>query len=150
MRGLVPISFSLFLAACATTAEEKPLSAAEREAVLASLSPADRDAFELLLWAREVDPKPIAAQFKACIDPRVEGGFETQPALLANEALDTCFPIIEPWIRGAAMGVPALATGVTGNDLNSWADVQASEQREEMLVALTKRIEASRTQRADK
>ena len=152
MRTLLLLALATLTAGCATTAEEEePLSAVERANALASLTPADREAFELLLWAREVDQQPINARFKACIDQHTANGSKDLPASgLADEALNECFPIVEPLIRGVAMRVPALATGVSGADLNSWADKQASEQREALLADLTKLIEASRANEASK
>ena len=146
------LALAALITGCTTApAEEQPLSATEQAAMLAAMPREDREAFELLIWARDADSGPIVARFNACIDQRTAGGSGRVTASdLAGEALDACFPIAEPLIRGVAMRVPALATGATGADLNSWADIQAKEQRDAFLAALTTRIEASRASEADK
>jgi hypothetical protein len=151
VRALL-IAIAALAAGCTTGADvEKPLSAGERAALLASLPGEDREAFELLIWARDVDSRPIRARFETCTAQQIADGSDALLGpVLADQALDACFPIIEPLVRGLAMRVPALATGPTGADLNNWADLQANEQREALRASLTTRIEAARAGEAEK
>jgi hypothetical protein len=133
------------VAGCTTPAYEQPLTAEQVAEGLASLPPEEREAFETLIWAREVDQRPILAEFNTCVDRELAAGSaELSASIVASTAVDACFPIIERLVRGIAMRVPALMTGPTADHLNSWADGQAAEQRAELLATLTKRVEEAR------
>ncbi|MNY29663.1 hypothetical protein D3C86_1637150 [compost metagenome] len=81
-----------------------------------------------------------------CLDREISRADATLPGLtIAALVADKCFPIVERLVRGIAMRLPALATGPTGDDLNSWADSQAAEQKAELVKALAKRVEEART-----
>lgn len=142
----VLIIVSLLVSGCATSEHEAPLSEKQRADLLATLPASDREAFETLIWAREVDQRPIMADFNMCLDREISRADATLPGLtIAALVADKCFPIIERLVRGIAMRLPALATGPTGDDLNSWADSQAAEQKAELVKALAKRVEEART-----
>lgn len=141
----VLIAISLLVSGCATSEHEAPLSEKRRADLLATLPARDREAFETLIWAREVDRRPIMADFNMCLDREISRADATLPELTAATFVaDTCFPIVERLVRGVAMRVPALMTGPTGDDLDSWADSQAAEQKAELVKALAKRVEEAR------
>lgn len=142
----VLIIVSLLMSGCATSEREAPLSEKQRADFLGTLPAREREAFETLIWAREVDQRPIMADFNTCLDREISRADATLPGLTAAAFVaDTCFPIVERLVRGIAMRVPALTTGPTGDDLNSWADSQAAEQKAELVKALAKRVEEART-----
>lgn len=144
MRNLLLV-IGLLVSGCATSVYEKPLTEKQRSDFLAALPAKDREAFETLVWAREVAQQPIVADFNRCIDREVSQADVRSPATtVAIAVADTCFPIVERLVRGIAMRVPALMTGPTGDDLNSWADDQAAEQKAELVSALAKRVEEAR------
>lgn len=142
----VLIAVSLLVSGCAASAQEAPLSGKQHADFLATLPAGEREAFETLIWAREVDQRPIMADFNMCLDKEIGRADAALPAMTAAAFVaDTCFPIVERLVRGIAMRVPALATGPTGDDLNSWADDQAAEQKTELMAGLAKRVEEART-----
>ncbi|MNT32480.1 hypothetical protein D3C72_1683640 [compost metagenome] len=142
----VLIVVSLLVSGCATFEHEAPLSEKQRADLLATLPARDREAFETLIWAREVDHRPIMADFNVCLEREISRADATLPELTAAAFVaDTCFPIVERLVRGSAMRVPALMTGPTGDDLNNWADSQAAEQKAELVNTLAKRVEEART-----
>ena len=144
MRNVL-LAIGLLVSGCATSDYEKPLTDKQRSDFLATLSATDREAFETLVWAREVDRRPIAAEFDTCIDREVsQSDARLAAATVAVSVADKCFPIVERLARGIAMRVPALATGPTGDSLNSWADYQAAEQKAELVSLLVKRVERAR------
>lgn len=139
------VVLSLLLAGCSTTGSEVESSGMNRASYLATLSPEDRETFELFYWASEVDPEPITRDFRGCVDQRVGAATaDMAPLAVSEAAIDDCFPIIDRLVRGMAMRVPALSTGVTGEQMRYWADHQAQEQRAELLAQLTMRIQESR------
>jgi len=142
----VLIVASLLVSGCATSALEDPLSEKQRADHLATLPTIEREAFETLIWAREVDQRPIMEDFNVCLDREINRTDVTLPGPTAAVFVaDACFPIVERLVRGIAMRVPALTTGPTGDDLNSWADSEAADQKAELVKALAKRIEEART-----
>ncbi|NBB64559.1 hypothetical protein GVN18_35470 [Pseudomonas sp. ODNR1LW] len=142
----VLIIASLIVSGCATSQYEAPLSEKQRSDLLATLPANEREPFETLNWAHEVDPRPIVADFNACLDREISRADASLPGLTAAALVaDTCFPIVERLVRGIAMRVPALMTGPTADVLNSWADSQAAKQKAELVEALEKRIEEART-----
>ena len=72
--------------------------------------------------------------------------FQTVSAAIDETPLQNESPVayVERLARGIAMRVPALATGPTGDSLNSWADYQAAEQKAELVSLLVKRVERAR------
>ena len=144
MRNVL-LAIGLLVSGCATSEYEKPLTERQRAEFLATLPAKDREAFETLIWAREVDQRPIMTDFNTCIEREVGQGDAKLPAsTVAIAVADTCFPIVKRLVRGIAMRVPALTTGPTGDDLNSWADDQAAEQKAELVRAVAKRFEEAR------
>lgn len=136
---------SMLVAGCATSDLEAPLTEKQRADLLATLPADEREAFETLIWARDVDQRPIMTDFNRCLDREISAAEATLPVLTAATVVaDKCFPVVERLVRGIAMRVPALATGPTCDDLNDWADSQAAEQKAELVKALAKRVEESR------
>ena len=106
------IFVSLLVSGCATSEYETPLSEKQRTDLLATKPAEEREAFETLVWAREVDQRPIMADFNACLDREIGKADVTWPAPMAAVFVaDMCFPIVERLVRGIAMRVPALMTG---------------------------------------
>ncbi len=139
------IVVSLLVSGCATFEHEASLSEKDRADFPATMPTEEREAFETLIWAREVDQGPIMANFYTCVDREISKADVTLSApTTAALVADMCFPIVERLVRGVAMRVPALMTGPTGDILNSWADKQAAEQKAEIVEALTKRVEEAR------
>ena len=137
-------SVTALLAGCAGLGQKDMSTDADRATFLATLPAEDRETFELYFWALEVDPEPIKDRFGNCLNDRIGRATGQEPAAIAEEALDECFPIVDPLIRGTAMRVSALATGVTAADMRYWSEHQVREQRAELLADLTKRIENNR------
>ncbi len=131
----------LLVSGCASAEYEKLLTENERSELLAALPAKDREAFETLIWAREVDQRPIMADFNTCIERELGQGDPALPtSTVAIAVVDTCFPIVKRLARGIAMRLPALMTGATGDDLNNWADDQVAEQKAELISAVATRV----------
>lgn len=144
MRNILLV-VGLLTSGCASAEFEKPLTEKERSELLAALPAKDREAFGTLIWAREVDQRPIMADFNTCIEREVGQGDPTlPPSAVAIAVADSCFPIVKRLARGIAMRLPALMTGATGDDLNNWADDQAAEQKAELISAVATRVEEAR------
>ena len=65
---------SLLVSGCMTSEYEKPLTEGQRSEFFATLPAKDREAFETLVWASEVDQRPIMADFNTCIEREVGQG----------------------------------------------------------------------------
>ncbi|MFN6983184.1 MAG: hypothetical protein ACK4NU_14970, partial [Brevundimonas sp.] len=79
----VLIVASLLVSGCATSEHEAPLSEKQRADLLATLPAREREAFETLIWAREVDQRPIMADFDVCLDREINRADANLPGLTA-------------------------------------------------------------------